>query len=197
VEIYELAKLRMLNGAHSALAYLGLERGHSLVHEAIEDQIIRAVVTRLMISEAGATLPSTFDVQQYAATLLTRFTNAALPHRLSQIAMDGSQKIPQRWLPVLAERQSAGRPSPATLAALAAWIRHVRGQQDVQDPLASELKSLWEVAGESGIVDTLFGSHGLFSNLWQASPENRRELRGLVGRERMPFFVDEFASSQR
>jgi len=182
VRLYETAKLRMLNGAHSALAYLGLRRGHRFVHEAIADAAIRATVERLMRDEAAPTLDPAFDAQAYADALLARFANPALPHRLQQIAMDGSQKIPQRWLAVLAWNQRHGRQCPAILEALAAWIVHVRGDgAPVDDPLADRLAELWREAGDSGIVPALFGSDGLFAGDWQASDADRRAIEAHLG----------------
>jgi fructuronate reductase len=179
--IHETAKLRMLNGAHSALAYLGLERGHEFVFQAIADALLRDLVNDLMISEAGSTLPPDFAVGQYADKLMLRFRNSALPHLLKQIAMDGSEKISQRWLPVLAARQRRGLQSPATLTALASWVRYVRGADGpIEDPKATELKSLWERAGKSGIVDALFGGNGLYCREWQASETSLKVLRQLV-----------------
>jgi fructuronate reductase len=88
--------------------------------------------------------------------------------------MDGSQKIPQRWLETLAHHQRAGNQCPAILTALAAWIRHVKGAADpVNDPMAAQLAALWVSAGEDGIVAALFGTHGLFAPYWQAAPGER------------------------
>ena len=117
---YEMAKLRMLNGAHSALAYIGLARGHVFVHQAVADPAIRPVVERLMREEAAPSLDAApgQDLNAYADALLDRFTNPALNHRLAQIAMDGSQKIPQRWLETLAFHSAQGRQCPAILTAL-------------------------------------------------------------------------------
>jgi fructuronate reductase len=177
VRLYEIAKLRMLNGAHSALAYLGPRCGHRFVHEAIADPAIRATIERLMRDEAAPTLDPAFDAQAYADALLARFANSALPHRLQQIAMDGSQKIPQRWLAVLAWHQRHGRRCPAILEALAAWIDHIRGDTaPVDDPLADRLAVLWREVGEGGIVAALFGSDGLFAGDWQASDADRRVI---------------------
>ena len=177
VRIYETAKLRMLNGAHSAMAYLGLRGGHTFVHQAIADPAIRSVVERLMREEAAPTLASSFDTQAYADALLARFANPALPHRLQQIAMDGSQKIPQRWLATLAWHQPHGGRCPAILEALAAWIVHVRGDgTPVDDPLAERLAALSRQADESGVVAALFGSGGLFAADWQASEADRQAI---------------------
>lgn len=171
---YEAAKLRMLNGAHSAMAYLGLERGHEFVHEAIADPLIRPLVETIMRKEAAATLDpgSGIDPSAYAEKLLHRFANSALNHRLMQIAMDGSQKIAQRWLEPLAINQQAGRSCAATLEALAGWCRHVRGDaRRVDDPQAANLADLWNRHGASGIALALFGEGGHFAATWVASPE--------------------------
>jgi fructuronate reductase len=166
------------------MAYLGLLRGHGFVHEAIADPAIRATVERLMRDEAGPTLDPAFDAPAYADALLVRFANSALPHRLLQIAMDGSQKIPQRWLAVLAWHQRRGRQCPAILEALAAWIVHVRGDgPPVDDPLAERLAALWREAGEGGIVGALFGPGGLFAAEWQATPSDRDALEARLRAE--------------
>jgi fructuronate reductase len=184
VRPYETAKLRMLNGAHSAMAYLGLLRAHRFVHEAIADPAIRATVEQLMRDEAAPTLDPAFDAVAYADALLARFANSALPHRLSQIAMDGSQKIPQRWLAVLAWHQRRGRACPAILEALAAWLLHVRGDgAPVDDPLAGQLAALWREHGRSGVVGALFGAGGLLAAEWQATPSDRRAIEARLGAE--------------
>ncbi|NNE54082.1 MAG: mannitol dehydrogenase family protein [Sulfitobacter sp.] len=115
---HELRKLRMLNGAHSLLAYAGLARGYCFVHEAVRDPQLRALVTQLM-TEAGATLPKEAQPQvpQYAEALLARFENPELAHRLDQIAMDGSQKVPYRFVATLRAARA-----PAVAAGLRAWV---------------------------------------------------------------------------
>jgi fructuronate reductase len=182
VHAYEIAKLRMLNGAHSALAYLGLERGHEFVHEAIADGEIRTLVERLVRQEAAPTVPTTVDTSTYANDLLERFSNVRLPHSLRQIAMDGSQKIPQRWLATLSAYDSASQ-CPAILAALAAWVRFVRGDIiPVQDPMVSELAETWRKCGERHIVDALFGCKGRFRPYWNATEGDLTLLSRQVAR---------------
>ncbi|WP_339691437.1 mannitol dehydrogenase family protein [uncultured Parasphingorhabdus sp.] len=168
---YETAKLRMLNGAHSALAYLGLLHGHIFVHEAVADRHIRPVVERIMRDEAAPSVSAApgQNLQGYADDLLVRFGNHALQHRLIQIAMDGSQKIPQRWLETLSFHQAARRICPAILEALAAWIIHIRGDRDiVDDPMAEKFAALWRNVGHEGIVTSLFGRSGIFAAYWVA-----------------------------
>jgi fructuronate reductase len=175
---YETAKLRMLNGAHSALAYLGLERGHEYVDQAIADPALRPLVEHLMRREAACSFAPAAgqDLEAYADALLVRFTNPALKHRLAQIAMDGSQKIPQRWLASLAVHQTPGELCEATLTALAAWLRHARGGPLVDDPLATELAAAWRANGADGIVPALFEQGGLVASPWQPAAEERAFL---------------------
>jgi fructuronate reductase len=183
VRPYETAKLRMLNGAHSALAYLGLQRGHRFVHEAVADPAIRPLVIALMRDAADSLIPAPGqDLAAYTDALLVRFANAALPHRLAQIAMDGSQKLPQRWLGTLAHHQRRGRRCPAILAGIAAWLRHVRGDNGpVDDPLASPLRAAWAAAGEAGIVGMAFGKDGLLASDWRPGAEEQAAIAAALG----------------
>lgn len=163
---YETAKLRLLNGAHSALAYIGLGRGHDFVHQAIADPDIRLVIERLMRREAAPTIDAApgQDLGAYADALLDRFANPALDHRLIQIAMDGSQKIPQRWLETRAWHQARGAHCPSLEAAVAAWIAFLRSGAAIDDPLAEQLR---EAAAGSDAVDRLFGENGLIASAWR------------------------------
>ncbi len=164
---YETAKLRMLNGAHSALAYIGLRKGHEFVHQAIADPEIRPVIERLMRGEAAPTIETApgQDLAAYADALIERFANPALHHRLIQIAMDGSQKIPQRWLETLAWHQKRGARCPSLLVAIDAWIAFLRsGEHPVDDPLAGKLRAA--VAGPDA-RQALFGEGGLLASEWR------------------------------
>lgn len=180
---FEAAKLRMLNGAHSALAYLGLARGHECVHQAIDDPILRPLIEHLMRQEAAPSLSYTagLDLDGYAGALIARFSNKALQHRLAQIAMDGSQKIPQRWLQTLKIQEAKGQDCPALLQALAAWIIFLRTDvEKVGDPMAATLVDLWRRQGTSGIVDALIGPGGVFARDWLPTAEIRRRLTQMV-----------------
>ncbi|HQR02549.1 MAG: mannitol dehydrogenase family protein [Proteobacteria bacterium] len=171
---YETAKLRMLNGAHSALAYIGLACGHTFVHEAIADPVIRALIERLLLEEAAPTIAAApgQNLPAYAAALIDRFGNPALNHRLIQIAMDGSQKIPQRWLPTLAANRSVGRECPAILSGIAAWVHHLQGRNGpVDDPQAAVLSA---AARGTNPLDALFGAGGVLGSSW--SPEESDRL---------------------
>lgn len=182
---YETAKLRMLNGAHSLLAYCGLARGHRFVHEAIADPVLLNLVRTLLLTEAAPTIAAApgQDLAAYAEDLLARFANPALEHRLAQIAMDGSQKIPQRWLATLADNAARGCQCPAILTAIGAWIEHLRGANaPVSDPLAAKLGP---AAAASDPVAALFGHGGLLASAWQPDRSDadliRRGLQAASG----------------
>lgn len=140
---YEDAKLRLLNGAHSALAYLGGLAGLTFVHEVMEEPVFATFVERLW-DEAAATLtlPPEMDCDVYRRELKARFTNSALQHRTHQIAMDGSQKLPQRLVAGMAVRLDRNLPIEALALAVAGWLRWQDGQDErgavytVDDPLA-------------------------------------------------------------
>jgi len=97
---FELMKLRLLNGSHSTLAYLGYLAGYDSVSEVMQAPCFAQFIRQMMDDEVTPTLPflPDFDVEDYKNWLIERFKNPTLKHRTWQIAMDGSQKIPQRLL---------------------------------------------------------------------------------------------------
>lgn len=155
VRPYEAMKLRLLNASHSCIAYLGYLAGYQTVAETIADPAFARFVATLMDDEVTPTLrmPAGADLAGYKAALLTRFANPALRHRTWQIAMDGSQKLPQRILVTIRDRLAAGAPFGRLALGVAAWMRYVRGVDetgapiDVRDPLAERLRRLAEDAG--------------------------------------------------
>ncbi|HYI38745.1 MAG TPA: mannitol dehydrogenase family protein [Allosphingosinicella sp.] len=144
VGAWERAKLRILNGAHSSLAYLGLLIGHETVAQAMADPALTGFVERLVRDDIVAGLePSPIDLQAYVGETLERFRNPAIGHKLSQIAWDGSQKLPYRLLDPIADARAAGRPLERLAVPVAAWIlfveRQARAGAEIVDPLAAEL----------------------------------------------------------
>ncbi|GGD70375.1 mannitol dehydrogenase family protein [Croceicoccus mobilis] len=164
---YETAKLRMLNGAHSMLAYCGLARGLTYVHEAVADAELKALATDLMLKEAAPTIDAApeQDLPAYAASLIDRFAEPSIQHRLAQIAMDGSQKIPQRWLETVKAQQEAGNACPSITAAFEAWIAHLEDGTLVNDPHGEELTAVVRDKGREGLLDHLFNTSGIFAGL--------------------------------
>ena len=142
---YEMRKLRLLNAAHSFLAYAGLLAGHRYVHEAMADPALRAAVERLW-DEAQATLPEAVlpTTPAYRAALAERFAVTEMRHELAQIACDGSLKLHERVLPLIAGLDDA----PQARQAIAAWIAFVLRRQDtgeaLRDPNADRIANLVE-----------------------------------------------------
>lgn len=157
---FEAMKLRLLNASHSALAYLGYLASAETVADAMRDPGLAGFAARL-IDDAIPTLalPPGTDVAGYKRDLLARFRNPALGHRTWQIAMDGSQKLPQRVLGTMRDRLTLGLPIDAHALVVAGWMRYVAGTDeqgrtiDVQDPIAAELASVAREAGP--VVDRL------------------------------------------
>lgn len=148
---FEHMKLRMLNGTHSSLAYLGYLAGHETIADTVADPAFSGYVKALWQREIipSLTPPPGTDLRDYAAALHDRYANPAIRHRTWQIAMDGSQKLPQRILATIAEGRAAGRQVPGLTLAVAAWMRYVSGKDEtgklieVKDPLASRLAGFW------------------------------------------------------
>lgn len=155
VEPFELMKLRMLNGSHSTMAYLGYLGGYQYVAEAVADPGMRRLIHGLMTEEVMPTLPMPrADLEAYRDRLLERFANPALHHRTWQIAMDGSQKLPQRLLGTIRDRLAKGQGIARLALGVAAWMRYVTGVDEkgepieVRDPLATRLMAIAANAGE-------------------------------------------------
>lgn len=144
VEPFEHMKLRMLNGTHSALAYIGSLAGHVTVADAMGNPAITSFLDGMWQDEIapGLKAPPDTDLADYSAALIARYRNPEIRHLLEQIAMDGSQKLPQRILDPLFENKAAGRPYQRLLTVVAAWIRFLQDRSQtgqINDPLAPDL----------------------------------------------------------
>jgi fructuronate reductase len=144
---FERAKLRLLNGAHSTLAYVGLGLGCETVSAAMADERLAGFVERMMRQDVAASLDAPeLDVPDYIGQILVRFRNPAIVHKLSQIAWDGSQKLRFRLLETATEALAAGRPVDRLAVGVAAWMRFVvrqtRAGAQIVDPLADGLAAV-------------------------------------------------------
>jgi fructuronate reductase len=148
VGVYDRAKLRLVNGPHSTLTYLGLLRGHESVAEAMRDEQLAQFVELLMTEDLAPSLGATpgFDVEHYISAVLARFRNPGIRHLLSQIAWDGSKKLPVRISVSIGEALRAGRPIHRLVMPLAAWMRFVARQAKsgipIVDPDAARLAAI-------------------------------------------------------
>lgn len=147
---FEEMKLRMLNGSHSFLAYLGYLAGYAHISDCMEDGNFKRAAYTLMMNEQAPTLsmPEGVDLGAYAQSLIDRYSNDNIKHRTWQIAMDGSQKLPQRLLESVSWHLENKTQFPLIALAVAAWMKYVSGVDenghtiDVKDPIADELKKI-------------------------------------------------------
>ena len=149
VELHEKMKLRCLNGTHSALAYLGYLAGFDTIAECVSQDSMVNYIQYLWGKEITPTLetPEGENLTKYCGKLLERYQNPAIEHRTWQIAMDGSQKLPQRILETVSDLLTHNKNFKGLALAIAAWIKYVSGKDlngetiDVRDPLADEFSN--------------------------------------------------------
>lgn len=172
VRVFEKIKLRLLNGAHSTMAYTGYLSGFDYISEVMEQPAFVNLVKTYMAREAGETVtaPAGFDIEAYKQQLRERFSNKALKHRTWQIAMDGSQKLPQRLLETLREQLQGNGHIDILCLGVAAWIRYVSGVDEkgnaieVSDPLAKELRAACDAnqGNPAGMVQAVVSIEKVF-----------------------------------
>lgn len=159
---FEAMKLRILNGAHSALAYLGASAGIETVANAVTEPALAAFLRRLWDEDLMPTVPAVpgMDLAQYTVLLGERFSNRSIRHRLQQIAMDGSQKLPQRLLAPALDRLREGVLPRFIALAVAGWARYLLGRDEqgaayaISDPLADRLTDLLRGCGQDALAVT-------------------------------------------
>lgn len=156
---HDRAKLRLLNGAHSTLAYAGSLLGLATVHEAMREPTLSAFVERLMREDIAPTLalPAGLDGARYIDDILVRFRNPAVHHALRQIAADGSQKLPVRLFGTLRDAHAAGRRLDRLCAAVVAWMHFVRREARrgvaPSDPVGARLLAIGRQATGEAVAD--------------------------------------------
>jgi mannitol 2-dehydrogenase len=186
---YEKVKMRLLNASHQALCYLGMLLGYEYVHQAIQDEQIRALIRTLMDDEVTPLLPAVpgIDLAEYKATLLRRFANAAIGDRLSRIGTDASVRIREFVLPSILEQLARGGSIRMLSLAVAGWFRYLAGTDErggtleIIDPLAARLTQCARSGGAD--AGALLGIREVFGDVLPASAPFRalvsEALRGL------------------
>ena len=157
---YEQRKLWLLNGSHSLLAYAGSIRGHRTIDEAIRDPQCRTWVETFWDEASRHLILPAEAAVDYRAALIDRFSNPRVRHQLSQIAPDGSIKLPVRIVPALRAERAEGRMPLGCATVLAAWVLHLRGHgAPIKDPGAEAAGAAAAVddrpTAVSGVLDTL------------------------------------------
>jgi fructuronate reductase len=159
VSAYERAKLRLLNGAHSTLAYVGALAGLETVAQAMTEPALRAFIERLMLDDIQPTLdiPRSGEIDGYRQSILHRFENPAMRHQLAQIAWDGSQKLPIRILGTVTDAIKAQRTLARLTVPLAAWMHFIRARSGagiaIVDPLSEQLTDCGRRATGRALTD--------------------------------------------
>jgi fructuronate reductase len=184
VTAYERAKLRLLNGAHSTLAYIGLLAGLQTVADAMAQPTLRRFIERMMIEdiEPTLTMPQPGELAAYRQSILRRFENQAMRHQLAQIAWDGSQKLPIRVLGTIADALRADRSPTRLTVPIAAWMQFVRARArdgvEIVDPLAARLADLGRrmTGNASHDLPLFFGLPGVFPAALAQEPRFTRAL---------------------
>jgi len=162
-------KLRLLNGSHSTIGYLGQLAGWETVADAMAEPALVAHIEALM-REIAPTLDVRpgMDVAAYCKALVARFANPALRHLTVQIAMDGSQKLPPRLFAPALDRLAAGKSTRRIALGVAAWLRFLQGRAEngetlrIADPLSDRLTAEARAAGDqASLVDAIFAMHDI------------------------------------
>ena len=163
---FENAKLRLLNGPHSASAYLGVLNGYDYIHQVMEDPILSGFVRKLVDQEILPEITAIpgFDLLTYVEQIFERFANSGVAYATRQVATDGSLKLPQRLVPVLAQRLAAGQSIDRLALVIAAWINHL--QDPAPDPQAELLQRLYQsISQPAALVEAICEQTQIFDEL--------------------------------
>ena len=188
---FEAMKLRLLNGSHSTLAYLGSLAAHATVADAMAAPGFAPLIRGLMDREVTPGLPvlAGFDLDRYKSSLIKRFRNPALHHLLSQIAADGSRKLPQRLLDPIRQRLARGLPFTRLALGVAAWMRHATGLDEagrpvaVADPLAEAIRRRTAgLAGAAALTGAFLEFGAVFGTDLPADPAFRAGIEAALSR---------------
>jgi fructuronate reductase len=190
VRPYEAMKLRMLNGTHSMLAYAGFLSGLRYVRDTVGPAGFRPLIER-HVKAAASTLPRlpAIELDSYARQLLTRFANPAIAHETYQIAMDGTEKLPQRIFAPALETLEKGLDVRPFAFAVAAWMGYCLGRLDdgtrfrLRDPREEEIGRLLSgVVAPSDVVDALHALPSFFPERLRTDQLWRRAVNSCFGK---------------
>lgn len=179
VSPYEEMKIKLLNGSHLALTYLGFLRGYRFVHETMADPLFVEYIRQYMdedVTPQLAPVPG-IDLTQYKRTLIERFSNCAIADQLERVCSDGSSKFPKFTVPTVNRLIADDAELDRAALVVAAWALYLRGVDEngehyrIPDPRASFCQSL--VEEDDGLADRLLGREEIFGNQIVRSPAFR------------------------
>jgi fructuronate reductase len=182
VEPYEKMKLRLLNGTHTLLAHLGILSGLDYIREvmAVPDLSAKA---RAHMEEVVSTLDPVpgIDLSDYIAALLSRFSNPTIDHRNLQIALDTTQKLPQRLLSPAVDALQKGEDAAATAYAVGVWMAAVKKRGDCEDPRSEEILDAAAAMNAADPSAAFFAIPGLFPPELVAARRWRDRVNDAIG----------------
>ena len=176
---YEEMKIKLLNGSHLALTYLGFLRGYRFVHETMADPLFVEYIRQYMdedVTPQLAPVPG-IDLTQYKQTLIERFSNCAIADQLERVCSDGSSKFPKFSVPTIDRLIADGAELDRAALLVAAWALYLRGVDEngdryrIPDPRAEFCQSL--VEEDEGLAERLLGREEIFGNHIGRSPAFR------------------------
>jgi len=176
---YEEMKIKLLNGSHLALTYLGFLRGYRFVHETMADPLFVEYIRQYMdedVTPQLAPVPG-IDLTQYKQTLIERFSNCAIADQLERVCSDGSSKFPKFSVPTIDRLIADGAELDRAALVVAAWALYLRGVDEngtsyrIPDPRAEFCQSL--VEEDEGLAERLLGREEIFGNHISRSPAFR------------------------
>jgi fructuronate reductase/mannitol 2-dehydrogenase len=173
VSPYKLVKMRLLNGTHSAMAYLGYLAGYRTTADMVAEPKMRTFLESMMREEIAPVLPSPpgMDVAEYIETVLGRLANRNVTDTLVRLCGRGSTKVPSYVLPTLLEARRQNLPTPRLTLAVAAWLRYLRGTDlhgariSITDARLEELRPLAERCVKD--PSALLGMRSIMGETWE------------------------------
>ncbi|WP_426110797.1 mannitol dehydrogenase family protein [Pseudomonas sp. DSP3-2-2] len=175
---YEEMKIKLLNGSHLALTYLGALKGYRFVHETMNDPLFVQYIRTYMDLDVTPQLASVpgIDLEGYKDTLIERFSNQAIADQLERVCSDGSSKFPKFTVPtinrLILDQGNLERAS-LVVAAWAVYLQRSEGENGVPyavvDPRAEFCKAL--VADDVLITQRLLDVEEIFGNAIPQSAE--------------------------
>ena len=174
---YEEMKIKLLNGSHLALTYLGFLKGYRFVHETMNDPLFVAYMRAYMDKDVTAQLAPVpgIDLEAYKNTLVQRFSNQAIADQLERVCSDGSSKLPKFTVPTVNRLIADGAELKRAALVVAAWALYLKGVDEngqiyaIPDPRAAFCQAL--VADDALIVQRLLSVEEVFGSAIPRSAE--------------------------
>ncbi|MCE0460618.1 mannitol dehydrogenase family protein [Pseudomonas uvaldensis] len=174
---YEEMKIKLLNGSHLALTYLGFLKGYRFVHETMNDPLFVRYIRAYMdldVTPQLAPVPG-IDLSDYKNTLIERFSNQAIADQLERVCSDGSSKFPKFTVPTINRLIADGGHTRRAALVVAAWAVYLKGEDEngvsysIPDPRAAFCQAL--VADDALVTQRMLEVEEIFGTAIPRSAE--------------------------